>query len=221
MTELLFLVARRSHGSRQPPQPRVLRRRRPRPDRPSPRRAPAGSAKREARLDRRGRRSPSAPRTTDHELRSIGYSIVTLEGARGRRVEGAPPGQSRPRCARSRGYLREQFRFFTPIPSWDVRREGQAFVLLNGEGRPAHRLLFAKEFLDYYGHAGPRPHRPAARRVEAHPARRDGRAPSRPRLLLRDPRRRLVAAAAAGASPRRSSARRCCAGRRPRTRSCR
>ena len=52
------------------------------------------------------------------------------------------------------GYLRDRFRFHTPVPSWDVRRDGQGFVLLNEEGRPAHRLLFAKEFLDYYGSTG-------------------------------------------------------------------
>ena len=28
-------------------------------------------------------------------------------------------------------------------------------MLLSREGRPVHRLLFAKEFLDYYGHEGP------------------------------------------------------------------
>ena len=51
-------------------------------------------------------------------------------------------------------YLREAFHLATPIPSWDVRREGQGFVLLDEEGRPVHRLLFAKEFLDAYGRQG-------------------------------------------------------------------
>lgn len=95
-----------------------------------------------------------ARRTTDHELRSIGYSIVTLEEPAGRPLVGPPPAN--PTAVREVArYLRETFRFYTPIPSWDVRREGQGFVLLNLEGRPAHRLLFAKEFLDYYGHQGP------------------------------------------------------------------
>ena len=107
---------------------------------------------RQARLDRRGG-DRRARRATDHELRSIGYSIVTLEGGAGGYIEGPPPAS--PTSVREvTGYLREQFRFFTPIPSWDFRREGQAFVLLNREGRPAHRLLFAKEFLDYYGRHG-------------------------------------------------------------------
>jgi hypothetical protein len=93
-----------------------------------------------------------ARRTTDHELRSIGYSIVTLEPADSR-VE--MPLTASPLAVREAArYLRETFRFFSPIPSWDYRREGQGFVLLNGEGRPAHRLLFTKEFLDYYGQQG-------------------------------------------------------------------
>ncbi len=110
------------------------------------------SGERESRLDRRGGDRRTG-RATDHELRAIGYSIVTLEELEGPDVGWRPPAS--PTSVRAVGsYLREQFRFFTPIPSWDIRREGQAFVLLNGERRPAHRLLFAKEFLDYYGHQG-------------------------------------------------------------------
>jgi len=52
------------------------------------------------------------------------------------------------------GYLRDRFRSLIPIPSWDIHRDGQGFVLLDGAGQPAHRLLFAKEFLDYYGSTG-------------------------------------------------------------------
>jgi hypothetical protein len=100
--------------------------------------------------DRRGRER-RAGRTTDHELRAIGYSIVALEEPEGRRAEAGLPAS--PTAVREvTGYLREQFPFFTPIPSWDVPREGQGFLLLDGEGRPAHRLLFAKEFFDSYGH---------------------------------------------------------------------
>ena len=96
-------------------------------------------------------RERRARRTTEHELRSIGYSIVSLEAAA--RLEAAPGAN--PMAVREvAGYLREAFRFLTPIPSWDHRREGQGFVLLNVEGRPAHRLLFTKEFLDYYGEQG-------------------------------------------------------------------
>jgi len=91
-----------------------------------------------------------ARRTTDHELRSIGYSIVPLDAPAGGAGEAMPPAS--PIAVREVArYLREAFRLATPIPSWDVRREGQGFVLLDEEGRPVHRLLFAKEFLDYYG----------------------------------------------------------------------
>jgi hypothetical protein len=90
-------------------------------------------------------------RTTEHELRSIGYSIVSLEVAA--RLE-AVPSASPVAVREVADYLRNAFRFLTPIPSWDHRREGQGFVLLNAEGRPAHRLLFSKEFLDYYGEQG-------------------------------------------------------------------
>lgn len=109
------------------------------------RRAGAGAHPNRRTRERRARR------TTEHELRSIGYSIVSLEAAA--RIEAAPGAH--PIAVREvAGYLRESFRFLTPIPSWDYRRDGQGFVLLNAEGRPAHRLLFTKEFLDYYGAQG-------------------------------------------------------------------
>ena len=101
----------------------------------------------------RRRRDRRARRATDRELRSIGYSIVTLEPAEGHFYQ--PSAPANPMAVREvTGYLRDRFRFHTPVPSWDVRRDGQGFVLLNEEGRPAHRLLFAKEFLDYYGSTG-------------------------------------------------------------------
>jgi hypothetical protein len=94
-----------------------------------------------------------ARRTTDHDLRSIGYSIVPLEAPLDLALETAPPAS--PTAVREVArYLREAFHLATPIPSWDVRREGQGFVLLDQEGRPVHRLLFAKEFLDSYGPQG-------------------------------------------------------------------
>jgi hypothetical protein len=153
VTELLFLVARHhtdllSHLSHEFPggDVHVLI------DRRHGERRRLGDGQRVAHPDRRGHER-RARRTIDHELRSIGYSIVTLEEPEGRRTEGAPPANPTA-VGEVAGYLREQFRFFTPIPFWDVRREGQGFVLLSGEGRPAHRLLFAKEFLDYHGHQG-------------------------------------------------------------------
>jgi hypothetical protein len=153
MTELLFLVARShedllSHLSHEfsGGDVHVLI------DRRRGERRHAGGATDSPGPDRRGR-DRRMRRTTDHELRSIGYSIVTLEDAEGWATEGVAPAD--PNAVRAvAGYLREQFRFFTPIPSWDVRREGQGYVLLNREGRPAHRLLFTKEFLDYYGREG-------------------------------------------------------------------
>ena len=102
--------------------------------------------------ERRGRER-RARRSTDHELHSIGYSIVTLEPSESQRSESSLTAN--PTAVREvTGYLRDRFRFHTPIPSWDVRRDGQGYVLLNGEGRATHRLLFAKEFLDYYGRTG-------------------------------------------------------------------
>ena len=98
--------------------------------------------------DRRARRA------TDLELRSIGYSIVPLDESPDRVREIRPPA-SQAAVREVARYLREGFRFATPIPSWDMRREGQGFILLSQDGRPAHRLLFTKEFLDYYGQHDP------------------------------------------------------------------
>ena len=98
-------------------------------------------------------RERRARRTTEHELRSIGYSIVPLDVAPERVIEMVPP--TSPTAVREVArFLREAFHLATPIPSWDVRREGQGFVLLDEEGRPVHRLLFAKEFLDECGRQG-------------------------------------------------------------------
>ena len=109
-------------------------------------------SRRGAESERRARER-RAQRASDHELQSVGYSIVTLEPSEGRTFE--PGLTANPAAVREvTRYLRDRFRFHTPIPSWDVRRDGQGVVLLNGEGRAAHRLLFAKEFLDYYGTTG-------------------------------------------------------------------
>ena len=151
MTELLFLVSRQraelaSHLSHEfaGGDVHVLI------DRRKSERRRSGGARvvRERRAHERRTR-----RTTEVELRSIGYSIVLLELAPERVIEMVPP--TSPIAVREvTRYLREAFHLATPIPSWDVRREGQGFVLLDEEGRPVHRLLFAKEFLDAYGRQG-------------------------------------------------------------------
>src|SRR5262249_35176798 len=81
-----------------------------------------------------------ARRTTARGPRSLGSSIRRLHPPAGRALDAIPPAS--PIAVREIArYLREAFRFATPIPSWDVRREGQGFVLLDEEGRPMHRLL--------------------------------------------------------------------------------
>ncbi len=92
--------------------------------------------------------------TSGRELRSLGYSIVRLEGS----VDASRPDRRLVNATAVRqveGYLREQFRYYTAVPSWDRVHEGQAFVMLNAEGRAVHRVVFTKEFLDYYGVAMP------------------------------------------------------------------
>jgi hypothetical protein len=80
----------------------------------------------------------------DREVRSRGFSVIRLDGAAQR--------EGNPRAVRTvQSYIQEQFRHFTTVTSWDARREGQTFVIFNGAGRPAHRVLFDREFLDYYG----------------------------------------------------------------------
>ena len=153
MTELLFLVSRQraelaSHLSHEfaGGDVHVLIDRR-----KAERRRSAGGHPGMAR-ERRGHERRTR-RATDHELRSIGYSIVPLEAPPDRALETVAPVS--PSAVREVArYLGEAFRLATPIPSWDLRRDGQGFVLLDQEGRPVHRLLFAKEFLDYYGRQG-------------------------------------------------------------------
>jgi len=84
----------------------------------------------------------------DREVRSRGFSVIRLDPNDLARREGDP------RAVRSvQGYIQERFRHFTTVASWDAARNGQAFVIFNGAGRPAHRVVFEKEFLDYYGTA--------------------------------------------------------------------
>jgi hypothetical protein len=80
----------------------------------------------------------------DREVRSRGFSVIRLDGARQR--------EGNPRAVRTvQAYVQERFRHFTTVTSWDARREAQTFIIFNGAGRAAHRVLFDREFLDYYG----------------------------------------------------------------------
>ena len=102
------------------------------------RRAEASSADNRRQTERR----ESAE--VDREVRSRGFSVIRLDGAAHR--------EGNPRAVRTvQAYIQERFRHFTTVTSWDARREGQTFVIFNGAGRPAHRVLFDREFLDYYG----------------------------------------------------------------------
>jgi hypothetical protein len=85
-----------------------------------------------------------------HELRSIGYSIVRLEATPALREPGRPLVNATA-VRQVEGYLRDHFRYYTTVPSWDRVHEGQAFVIVNAHGRAVHRVVFTREFLDYYG----------------------------------------------------------------------
>lgn len=86
----------------------------------------------------------------DREVRSRGFSVIRLEPDELDRREGNP------RAVRTvQAYIQERFRHFTTVTSWDRRRDGQSFVIFNAAGRPVHRVLFAREFLDYYGNTTP------------------------------------------------------------------
>lgn len=99
-------------------------------------------------------RDPRRQVVVERELRSAGYSVVELPGGRGAGPAERPPGN--PTAIREvAAYLGDRFRYYTPIPAWDLSRDGQLFVILSGAGRPAHRVLFAREFLDYWGTASP------------------------------------------------------------------
>ena len=87
----------------------------------------------------------------DYEVRSRGFSVIHL----GETVRGnlAPANPTAIRTALA--YIQERFRHCTTVASWDPRRLGQSFVIFNRAGRPVHRVLFEKEFLDYYGDTMP------------------------------------------------------------------
>lgn len=114
------------------------------------RRAERRRAAEASRVDRRRdqRRSRS---DVDRDVLSRGFSVI-------RRDPGAEQGrrQGNPNAIRAvQAYIQERFRHFTTVASWDLRRDGQSFVIFNRAGRPAHRILFEKEFLDYYGTSMP------------------------------------------------------------------
>jgi hypothetical protein len=84
----------------------------------------------------------------DQEVLARGFSVIRLEPDQPRRREGNP------RAVRSvQAYIQERFRHYTTVTSWDPARNGQSFVVFNSLGHPAHRVLFEKDFLDYYGTA--------------------------------------------------------------------
>lgn len=155
MARVLFVVAREqaellSHLTHEFPEGDVSvvldRRRDNRRQRERRRRAVAAGGERRG-PDRRGARASA------HELRTIGYSIVRLEEDDLWLVAPDRPLVNATAVRQVEAYLRDNFRYYTAVSSWDRVREGQAFVILTAKGQTAHRVVFAKEFLDYYGTA--------------------------------------------------------------------
>lgn len=98
--------------------------------------------------DKRRQSDRRARAEVDREVRSRGFSVIRLDPNDVARREGDP------RAVRTvQGYIQERFRHFTTVTAWDPDREGQSFVIFNSAGRPVHRVLFDREFLDYYGAA--------------------------------------------------------------------
>jgi hypothetical protein len=101
------------------------------------RRAAAADNPERRRSDRRSRTE------VDREVRVRGFSVIPLD-------PGTRTGN--PTAIRTvQAYIQERFRHCTTVASWDTRREGQSFTVFNSTGRPAHRVLFERDFLDYYG----------------------------------------------------------------------
>jgi hypothetical protein len=93
-------------------------------------------------LERRKRRS------VERDLRSIGFTIIQTEEP----IDFWESPRANATALREvRAYLVDRFRYYSPVPTWDFGRNGQTYVLLSGQGRPAHRVIFEKDFLDYYG----------------------------------------------------------------------
>lgn len=84
----------------------------------------------------------------DLEVKARGFSVIRLESEDPMRPQGDP------RATRTvQAYLQERFRHYTTVASWDAARNGQGFVIFNSMGHPAHRVLFERDFLEYYGTA--------------------------------------------------------------------
>jgi hypothetical protein len=85
----------------------------------------------------------------ESQLRSAGYMIVQLEDGPRTRPSGRSGNATAIRQVAT--YLRDRFRYHTTVVTHTPGYDGQAFVLVNRAGRPVHRLVFTREFLDYYG----------------------------------------------------------------------
>lgn len=107
-----------------------------------------GERRRRAETSRERRGLERRQRRVERDLRSIGFTIIQTEGPIDTYY--SPPANS-VALRQVRGYLIESFRYYSPVPTWDFQRNGQAYVLLSSQGRPAHRVIFEKDFLDYYG----------------------------------------------------------------------
>ena len=109
--------------------------------------------------ERRGQsRAPAAERRLlerrarqrlESQLRSTGYMIVQLEDLPRGRESGRAGNPTAIRQVAI--YLRDRFRYHTTVATHASGHDGQAFVLVNRAGRPVHRLVFTRAFLDYYG----------------------------------------------------------------------
>jgi len=108
------------------------------------RRGPEANEAERRRSDRRGREE------VDLEVRSRGFSVIRVAPDGPARREGNPTA-----VRVVQGYMQERFRHFTTVMSWDARQNALAFVIFNRAGHPAHRVLFDREFLDYYGASMP------------------------------------------------------------------
>lgn len=109
------------------------------------RRRRAGGGDRRA-GDRRQRRG------VERDLRAIGFTIIQTEGP----GNGAGRATGNPVAVREvRAYLVDRFRYYTAVATWDFAGTGQGFVLVSSQGRPVHRVVFEREFLDYYGSTMP------------------------------------------------------------------
>ncbi|OGK77763.1 MAG: hypothetical protein A2X52_08085 [Candidatus Rokubacteria bacterium GWC2_70_16] len=155
MARVLFVVAREqpellSHLTHEFPEGDVSvvvdRRHGDRRQRERRRRAMAAGTERRG-AERRGTTASA------HELRALGYSIVRLEEDDFSLAAPERPFVNATAVRQVEAYLRDHFRYYTPVSSWDRVREGQAFVILAASGQTAHRVVFTKEFLDYYGTA--------------------------------------------------------------------